>query len=144
MIPPGAFPLLTEANHRITSPASRSYNCIAWAAGDTEAWWWPDSDEIGYWPAGAVREETVAGFVAAFRSLGYEVCESGVAESGVEKVAIFALRGLPTHAARQLPSGRWSSKLGPQEDIEHTLEALDGPVYGSIVAVLRRPREERR
>lgn len=143
MIPLGAFPILTEANHRVTSATSRSYNCIAWAAGDTETWWWPDIDEVGYWPIGAVRAETIGAFIAAFQTLGYEVCADGAVESSTEKIAIFALEGVPTHAARQLPSGWWSSKLGTQEDIEHTLDALDGPIYGSVASFLRRDRPDR-
>ena len=42
-------------------------------------------------------------------------------EPGFEKVALYALGGVPKHAARQLSSGRWSSKLGDLEDVEHTL-----------------------
>jgi len=52
---------------------------------------------------------------------------------------MFARAGAPTHAARQLPSGRWSSKLGPMEDIEHELQDVTGSVYGSVVLVLKRP-----
>jgi hypothetical protein len=33
------FPRLRGTAYRITSPASEVYNCIAWAAGDTEHWW---------------------------------------------------------------------------------------------------------
>ncbi|MCI0637958.1 MAG: hypothetical protein L0Y72_23715 [Gemmataceae bacterium] len=43
---------------------------------------------------------------------------------------------MPTHAARQLPTGRWSSKLGPSEDIEHDLHALEGEIYGTIALKL--------
>ena len=46
---------------------------------------------------------------------------------------------MPTHAARQFPGGRWTSKLGPAEDIEHELEELAGPLYGEVVLILRRP-----
>jgi hypothetical protein len=60
-------------------------------------------------------------------------------EPGYEKVALFALAGVPKHAARQLPSGRWVSKLGPSEDIEHALHDLTGMVYGSVVLVMKRP-----
>ena len=141
MIPPGAFPLLSADNYRVTSPASRHYNCVAWAAGDSQRWWWPDEQEVGFWPAGVPREQTVDAFVRAYRTLGFEVCQDAALEHGFEKVAIYALDGRPTHAARQLPGGRWSSKLGAQEDIEHEREALDGPVYGSVVAVLRRPTQ---
>jgi hypothetical protein len=36
-----AFPKLTAANHRITSDPSPIENCIAWAAGHSDAWWEP-------------------------------------------------------------------------------------------------------
>jgi hypothetical protein len=45
---------------------------------------------------------------------------------------------MPTHAARQLPNGRWSSKLGKLEDIEHALDDICGSAYGSVVPVLKR------
>jgi hypothetical protein len=63
-------------------------------------------------------------------------------ELGFEKLAIFADENSePTHVARQLPSGAWSSKLGAGEDIEHSsLTALEGSVYGRVVQFLRRPR----
>ncbi|MBI4658306.1 MAG: hypothetical protein HY735_05550 [Verrucomicrobia bacterium] len=49
--------------------------------------------------------------------------------------------GRVTHAARQLPDGRWTSKLGPQWDINHLLEGLCGPrpAYGDVAQILRRP-----
>jgi hypothetical protein len=62
-------------------------------------------------------------------------------ETGWEKVALFAHEdGTPTHAARQLASGRWTSKLGELEDIEHELEAVEGAAYGSVVVYLKRLR----
>ena len=50
----------------------------------------------------------------------------------------------PQRFARQLLNGRWTSKLGDFEDIEHAApEELEGDgryEYGQIVAFLRRPR----
>jgi hypothetical protein len=129
------FPGLNPGNHEITSPSSRRYNCIAWAAGDSKRWWWPDLDEVAYWPTPVPREETIEAFVDVYRTLGYVPCEDGQHEPGFEKVALYASEGTPTHAARQLADGRWSSKLGRSVDIAHT---LDGPVYGVIVLYLRR------
>ena len=57
-------------------------------------------------------------------------------------MAIYALQGKPTHAARQLGDGRWTSKLGKEVDITHTLVGLEGPVYGQVAAYLRRPLGE--
>jgi hypothetical protein len=110
MIPLGIFPLLTEGNHRVTSPVSRAYNCIAWAAGDQTSWWWPDPKNVGYWPPGIPRVETMAAFVAVFQSLGYELCEHAEVEEGFEKIAIYALAGKPTHRpdSSQTGAGRAS------------------------------------
>ena len=33
------FPNLEAGNYAVTSPSTPEYNCIAWAAGDTETWW---------------------------------------------------------------------------------------------------------
>ena len=87
----------------------------------------------------APRAETLSAYILVFESLGYEVCQDGDLEYGFEKVALFSQLGVPTHAARQLPSGVWTSKLGRIEDITHHLEALGGDSYGSVECVMRRP-----
>ncbi len=134
------FPGLSRSLYRVTSPVSRDYNCIAWAAGDTTHWWWPDPDNDAiFWPAGVALVETLDAFVAAFATLGYAPCSGDELENGFEKVALFAKQGLPTHAARQLPSGRWTSKLGWREDIEHDLHAVSGDLYGTVMLLLKRP-----
>ena len=133
------LPGLRGQTYQITSPREDNYNCIAWAAGDNRNWWWPDLAEEDIWPAGAARVETVAAFRDAFATLGYRVCDDDRLEAGYEKMALFALAGAPKHAARQLPSGRWTSKLGTREDIEHALHDLTGAVYGSVVLVMKRP-----
>ena len=86
--------------------------------------------------------ETVAAFQEAFGSLGFVVCENEDLEVGFEKIALFADDDVPQHAARQLSNGRWTSKLGELEDIEHPLHALEGAEYGKVVLLLsRRIRE---
>jgi hypothetical protein len=136
------FPGLGSSEFRVTSPATRDYNCIAWAAGDTAHWWWPevdpDNDAI-FWPAGVPLEETLAAFTAAFVTLGYASCTGEDLEPGFERVALFANDGVPTHAARQRPSGRWTSKLGFLEDIEHELHALAGAECGTVALIMKRP-----
>jgi hypothetical protein len=78
--------------------------------------------------------------MAAFASLGYQSCSHGLLEPSVEKIALFADgAGTPTHAARQLSSGMWTSKLGQSEDISHVINGLDGPVYGAVAAFMARP-----
>ena len=135
------FPGLTAAGYRVTSPATGDYNCIAWAAGDTKIWWWPLGDPLDtHWPTAAPRALTFDAFREAFASLGYVPCGGDAQEVGFEKIALFADdQGVPTHAARQLPNGRWTSKLGHAEDIEHDLRALEGDIYGTVALVMRRP-----
>lgn len=133
------FPNLQPTGYVITSPVARDTNCIAWAAGINGDWWWPDPMGVSTWPASVRREETVASFIEAFESLGYVTCNNAMLEPGYEKVALFAVGGVPKHAARQLPNGRWSSKLGILEDVEHALDGLIGVWYGQVVQVLKRP-----
>jgi hypothetical protein len=135
------FPLLAPSNHHKTSEQDSGYNCIAWAAGRDDRIWWPDADGFGYWPI-SEREETIPCFVEAYKSIGYEECERPELEPGFEKIAIYAKpnNGEPTHAARQKPNGRWTSKMGIYaEDIEHDWGVLEGPCYGEVVCIMRRP-----
>ncbi|CAG1006782.1 hypothetical protein PHYC_03359 [Phycisphaerales bacterium] len=78
------------------------------------------------------------GFVRAFQSLGFQRCDHGDMEEGHEKIAFYADPGGVTHAARQLPSGVWTSKIGKNFDIEHTLAGLEGGQYGSVAAFMKR------
>ena len=134
-----AFPKLTPENHSLASAATEEYNCIAFAAGDQGHWWWPDRADTSYWPASATREESMDAFQQAFATLGYKLCANANLETGFEKIALYAIGGTPTHAARQLSNGRWVSKLGELEDIAHaSLEVLAGQLYGEVAAVLRR------
>jgi hypothetical protein len=71
--------------------------------------------------------------VAAFATLGYEPCEGEAVEPGWERIALYGTAdGVLTHAARQLLNGRWTSKLGCWEDIEHGLHDLEGEAYGTV------------
>jgi len=111
------FPKLGGTPYSVTSPRSKHDNCIAWAAGVTDSWWWPDPDFVGFWPAGISRELSIAAFIQAFESLGYSVCDDALYDPSLEKVALFAREGQPTHAARQLSGGTWTSKCGKLEVI---------------------------
>jgi len=136
-----AFPNLVVNGYTITSPATPDYNCIAWAAEDIQAWWWPDQQLCYYWPPEIPRKETLEVFIMAYEALGYSVCEDPAYEINFEKIAIFAdAAGKPTHAARQLHSGKWTSKLGNSEDIEHALGGISGSKYGVVAVIMKRPK----
>ena len=135
------FPNLSRMGYEQTSPCDKKYNCIAWSIGRQDRHFWPDPDGFGEWPI-SEREESIECFMAAYVFLGYERCENDdpSLEPGVEKISLFADGSEPTHAARQLPDGRWTSKMGREcEDIAHPLSAVEGPSYGRVVRVLRKP-----
>src|SRR5205823_3917683 len=125
------FPFF-DADGGAVHPASETpaYNCIAWAVGRTDRPWWPAAGGDAYWPDGIPNEETVEAFVLAFATLGFEPCDRGDPEPGYEKIALYARDGKPTHAARQLPDGKWTSKLGKESVVTHnTPRGVEGPVY---------------
>lgn len=135
------YPKLQSSGFKTTSDKSAEYNCIAWAAGDSERWWWPyvDPPPYSFWPEGVPREETLHAFLTAFRTLGYSPCHNTRFESGFEKVAFFGEPDkAPKHAARQLQSGLWTSKIGRSEDIEHTLAGLGSSHYGGVIQIMKR------
>jgi hypothetical protein len=133
-----AFPNLEIDGYEETSPATEKYNCIAWAAALSNQWWWPDPLGAYFWPEGVERAVTIEAFFGALMTRGFQPCESGDFEAGFEKVALYSLDGKPSHAARQLSDGKWTSKLGKYVDITHALQGLEGPVYGRATHFLKR------
>ena len=112
---------------------------MAWAAGSNERWWDPSPGY--YWPI-AAREGTLEELIDYFKSLGFTEPAGAEFEKGVAKIAIYEDAGDYTHAAKQVDNGKWSSKLGRSEDIEHeSLASLEGhkPAYGKVAVVLKRP-----
>lgn len=142
-----SFPSLGQ-KFVITSPYDEEYNCIAWSLNDTTRWWWPADPLAGsmwpgsYWPPLTPPEPTLASFKGMYEGFGFEVTDELGREDGFDKIAIYANSGGVTHAARMwVEDSGWSSKLGKSNDIvHHTLAALEGPVYGKAIVVMRRRR----
>ena len=125
------FPNSIQEPFIITSHCTNFYNCIAWAYGVNDKWFWPTSDY--YWPASVPCELTITAFQSLFEEIGYVVCQNGDYINGYEKIAIFIdADGKPTHAARQLNEGYWTSKLGSNVDVSHTLNAIIDGSYGIV------------
>ncbi len=135
------FPRLNKSPRpfKLTSPYDIKYNCIAWAIGVSNRWW----DPYHIWPEGCPREVSISAFKITFASLGYKPCSNGRRETGYDKIVLYAKETEPTHAAKQLKNGRWTSKLGKDIDIEHKVRDLEGPCYGKMVMYFRRPRENK-
>ena len=136
------FPNLENEQYKVTSLYSDEYNCVGWAAGDTESWWWPSED--GYWPEDLPSVDTTENFIRAFQKRGYQPCDDGSFEAGYEKVVVYVgTDGRVKHMARQLGEDTWTSKLGQAWDIEHrTPQGVEGETYGHAVQYLKRPVSE--
>jgi hypothetical protein len=140
MISASLFPRLNAQNHHITSPPTTTYNCIAWAAGDTTNWWQPGI----YWPFPTdPLDDSLTELTRVFESLGYEKCSDGLIEVGHEKVGLYGIGDCYTHAARQLASGKWTSKLGNEDDIEHdSPDVVAGGIYGDVMQFMKRKTDQ--
>ena len=144
------WPNLRDGEFERTSPSDSYYNCIAWAMNDRRRWWEPSGNPEHYWPARAPRDYSREAFMAAFKTRHFVPCDDGTLEPGWEKIAIYWREGADPeagfqHVARQLPDGRWSSKLGKARDIAHvSIDALSGDFYGEVAFYMRRPRSAAR
>lgn len=133
------FPNLKRDGYEVTSPENPGYNCIAWAAGNSDSWWQAITAPGYYWPDNVPWDGRVESVAEVFKQLEFEECSGDTLEAGYEKVAVYGQNGEYEHAARQLPDGKWTSKLGFYKDIQHsTLQGLIGTEYGSIVKILRK------
>lgn len=133
---------LIDSSYDPQSPRNKGYNCFAWAARDSHRVWAPPGiASWTYWPDGIPTWETLATYEMAYATEDFEPCGDGEYVAGVEKIAIFTdENAVPVHAARQLPCGRWTSKLGQGIDIEHDLETLDGDkILGTVSRYMQRP-----
>jgi hypothetical protein len=131
------FPRLANGAFHITSPPTTDYNCVAWAVEDPMDWYEPGV----FWPVPTFYAQTHQQIVELFQLRGYTECPTGDLETGFLKVALYSNQfGTWTHAARQLLTGRWTSKLGKLEDIEHGHpDELGGSDYGEVFQYMKRP-----
>ena len=144
------FPKLADDfGYDVSSPDDENYNCIAWAYNYKDRWMWPGGEEcktldgFHYWPDGVKDETDVDAFIDAFKLQGYEVCNSWEHEDGYRKIALYVKEGKCTHASRELVGsentcGKWSSKLGKSNDIEHgTPYTIEGDIYGEVYCFMK-------
>jgi hypothetical protein len=140
------FPNSFQYPFQPTSQQTWDYNCIAWAYGVNNKWFWPlpppPNSPITkwFWPPNIPSVVNINSFIKLFESIGYEICADELLEEGYLKIAIYEINNTPTHAAKQLPNGLWSSKLGPNVDVSHTIETTkNSSVYGNVSVFMRRP-----
>jgi hypothetical protein len=133
------FPNLAKEGYTRTSLPTTAYNCVAYAFNDHSSWWEPDPYGLFSWPSSS-RDASIRGWIELAEAHGYVRCKDGILEPGFEKIVIYVSNHRPTHVARQLEDGKWTSKLGELDDITHTLTGLEDSSYGDALRFLRRPR----
>jgi len=100
----------------------------------------PPVEPWHFWPLGAPLDFSAAGFVEAYKLLGFQLCDNGIPETGFEKIAVYAVaNGEFGHASKLMPNGLWSSKLGDWEDISHTTpDLVENQHYGTVRHFMKR------
>jgi len=103
---------------------------------DNSQWWWP---RRGFWPCAVNPNDSVLdAFEALFSEQGWTETDDRTLETGFAKIALYAKNDVITHAARQLPTGEWTSKLGKHVDLAHKIDELDGPMYGAVFRIYKK------
>ena len=137
------FPALRGTSWDIKSDGTPVYNCLAWAVGENHRRW--DTDKPHYWPDNNRHKFGIAYLVAAYRAVGFVVSniDACVPDAEYEKIVLYCRDTEGSHAARLLANGRWTSKIGSHEDIEHeTPGSLIGSVYGKPMVYMRRKKTD--
>ena len=124
------FPNLKNSYYKETSKATSQYNCIAWAININNKRYWPNNIDY-FWPDNISNSQKIESFIKLFNKEGYYQCDDSEYEEGFEKICLYTLNNVPKHAARQTKNGNWTSKLGDEIDIEHTITGLVGNWYGN-------------
>jgi len=133
------FPGLLTTGYEVTSPQDPKYNCIAYAVGDVNHFWYDANVRGYYWPPDEPSADTLDGWLRVFAIHGYRETENDSLEGPYEKIAIYAGPEGPEHVARQKASGAWTSKMGKGRDIDHaSLAALEGKAFGKVVKIMKR------
>jgi hypothetical protein len=132
------FPNISDVEKKKTSDLDDTYNCIAWAFKDSQRHWWPNKMR-SFWPIDVVGMTDIEAFEEWFRHDGWEETGECDFEKGYEKIALYTLNSQPTHAARLIDNGVWTSKLGTDIDLSHSLTDLNGPAYGSPTRFFKKP-----
>lgn len=133
------FPNSEKEPFLITSPETKTYNCLGWALGDAEQWW--EADEDSHWLPDLPENDHISTIVLLFQKFDFEICTESSFEMGFQKIALFSLDSIVcTYVARQLDNGFWTSKLGVSYDVQHSLPAIEGGMYGNVYAFLKKEK----
>jgi hypothetical protein len=127
-----SFPNLGK-EWEILAPATPKYNCISHTIGVYHRWEWPHKPG---------KDATVADFDQLYGKYGYRRISTldYSFDPRVQKIVLYGVQKggtwAPTHGARMLADGTWTSKLGKGPLIRHkTPDSVNGEGYGRPIAV---------
>ena len=129
------FPNLIKGNNfAFTSEQTEDYNCIAWITEVIDDW-----KQLYEENGNVIRNSE--NYISYFRDLGFEITDKLDLEDNTLKIVIYIESNSNhfKHVARQLNTGKWTSKLGDWEDIQHdTPNDLVGQSYGDKLVIMSR------
>jgi len=139
------------ANTEITSLKSKQENCLAYVLGepnDVDMLVFSKRFDLGL--CGLSNTELDHSIDAYVKLLShfynFQVCGTSEWEEGFKKIALYENTDEEgevgfSHVALLLKNGRWRSKLGWLEDVEHqNLDVLAGAFYGDPILFMKRPK----
>jgi hypothetical protein len=140
---------LEGENFVFSSLKKTGYNCIGFALGEEgkDLMMTAFAKRLDLGQVGLSKERlnhSVKAYAKIFAGFyGFEECNDGSYEAGFDKIVLY--EGLDedheisfSHVAIQVDEKYWKSKLAWCEDVEHTLDALNGPMYGHPVMFMKR------
>ena len=139
------WPNLSKEHFEFTSLKTISYNCLAWATGNNRNWMDMYVFQARYDLDMDTLDHSAEGYASFLQQhFGFERCDNGDFEKGMEKIALFEDNNKEwSHASRLLENGKWTSKMGRWEDIEHaSLEVLQGKFYGQLKIFMKRNKPD--
>jgi len=116
-----------------------TYNCFGFALGYNQ-WWEPPvfideliANEEAIWPLGLSESLDIDNYIAAARTERFYVSQDAMWEESCDTIMLYFTTNDRKfqHAARQVSSGVWSSKLGTGSDITHAIDGIDRIDFGT-------------
>lgn len=80
-----AFPELVGTKYSEKSKETDVYNCIAFAFGDVNQWWWPEKGYGIYWPPGFPLSQSVDVLIRICEVHGYSPVRGPNTRLGMRK-----------------------------------------------------------
>jgi hypothetical protein len=131
------FPNLKKGhNFKFTSFNTDQYNCISWAFEITNR----RTQLYDHLGKGIIDADE---YIQLFNKKGFCETQNRLFEKNKIKIAVYLKKDAFNydfkHVARLLENGKWTSKLGDWEDIEHeTPEDLIGASYGNNIIIMEK------